>query len=39
MDRKVGHYRRYSRSVLVRALHQAGFQIDDARYVDCIGFF
>ena len=38
MDRKVGHYRRYSRKSLVGALHQAGFQIDDARYVDCIGF-
>jgi SAM-dependent methyltransferase len=38
MDRKVGHYRRYSRHSLVGALHQAGFQIDDARYVDCMGF-
>ncbi len=38
MDRKVGHYRRYSRQSLVRALRRAGFQVDDARYVDCVGF-
>ena len=38
MDRKVGHYRRYSRQSLVGALRQAGFQVDDARYVDCMGF-
>jgi SAM-dependent methyltransferase len=39
MDRKVGHYRRYRRRSLVRALHAAGFEIDQARYVDSLGFF
>lgn len=39
MDEKVGHYRRYRRSGLVGLLRNAGFQIEEARYVDSAGFF
>jgi SAM-dependent methyltransferase len=39
MDEKVGHYRRYRRRALVRALRAAGFTVDRARYVDSMGFF
>jgi SAM-dependent methyltransferase len=39
MDRKVGHYRRYSRSELVSKVGLAGFQVTQSRYVDCAGFF
>jgi SAM-dependent methyltransferase len=39
MDEKVGHYRRYRRRALVRALRAAGFTVDLARYVDSMGFF
>lgn len=38
MDRKVGHVRRYSRSVLATRLTQAGFYVESIRYVDCLGF-
>jgi hypothetical protein len=39
MDRQVGHYRRYRRPELTALLRQAGFVIDEARYVDSLGFF
>lgn len=39
MDRKVGHFRRYTRSDLVRKLHLEGFTVKTARYVDSMGFF
>jgi SAM-dependent methyltransferase len=37
-DTRVGHVRRYRRSDLTAKLERAGFEIDSARYVDCIGF-
>ncbi len=39
VDRAVGHYRRYTRQELVQKLHEAGFVIQTARYVDSLGFF
>ncbi len=39
MDRKVGHYRRYTKDDLIKKLHVAKFDVEDARYVDSIGFF
>lgn len=39
MDRQVGHFRRYRRPELIALLRQAGFVIDEARYVDSLGFF
>ena len=39
MDRKVGHFRRYRRAALCARLREAGFILDDARYVDSLGFF
>ncbi|MDR0458436.1 MAG: class I SAM-dependent methyltransferase [Burkholderiaceae bacterium] len=39
MDRKVGHYRRYTLSGLAEIVKKAGFKILDAQYVDSIGFF
>ena len=36
-DRAVAHERRYSRSGLTSLLRRAGFEIDDARYVNPIG--
>ena len=39
MDKKVGHYRRYSKGELVEKLNVAGFKICEASYVDCLGYF
>ena len=39
MDRKVGHFRRYTKQVLVDKLRDVGFQVLSARYVDSLGFF
>jgi len=38
MDRKVGHFRRYRISPLVRLLQRAGFLVSHARYADSLGF-
>jgi SAM-dependent methyltransferase len=38
MDRKVGHYRRYTRGALCSRLRAAGFHIDGALYADSLGF-
>jgi SAM-dependent methyltransferase len=38
MDRKVGHHRRYRRRDLRSVAERAGFVVDSARYVDCVGF-
>jgi SAM-dependent methyltransferase len=38
-DERVGHVRRYTRSVLVNRIRDAGFDIEQAGYVDCLGFF
>lgn len=39
MDRKVGHFRRYTRQALNKKLAQSGFDIAESRYADSIGFF
>jgi len=39
MDRKVGHHRRYTRATLPPLLDEVGFRVEDARYVDSLGFF
>ena len=39
MDKKVGHYRRYIKSDLIKKLELANFSIEKARYVDSMGFF
>ncbi len=38
-DERVGHVRRYTRSVLLRRIREAGFVVEHAGYVDCLGFF
>jgi SAM-dependent methyltransferase len=38
MDRKVGHFRRYSRRSLTRLIDDAGLRINRIEYVDCLGF-
>lgn len=38
MDRKVGHFRRYHKGQLVALVQQAGLDVEQARYVDCLGF-
>jgi SAM-dependent methyltransferase len=38
-DARVGHVRRYTRSVLVNRIRDAGFVVERAAYVDCLGFF
>lgn len=39
LDAYLGHFRRYSRSEMLRKLTAADFEIVECRYVDCIGFF
>lgn len=39
MDRRIGHHRRYRRAPLQNRVRAAGFQVEFARYVDCLGFF
>lgn len=39
VDRQVGHYRRYTMPELMGKLETAGFAVDEARYVDSLGFF
>lgn len=38
-DERVGHLRRYRKDPLVRQVEAAGFTVERATYVDCIGFF
>jgi SAM-dependent methyltransferase len=38
MDRKVGHFRRYSRARMKRLLTRAGLEVETLRYADSIGF-
>ncbi|MCP5026224.1 MAG: glycosyltransferase [Actinomycetia bacterium] len=37
-DRKIGHHRRYRKRELGRRLRSAGYQIDELRHVNSIGF-
>lgn len=39
MDKKVGHFRRYTRSELLSKVNAAGFHVIKNEYVDCLGFF
>ena len=39
LDRKVGHFRRYSKSMVLKLADEVGFKIDKIFYVDSIGFF
>ena len=39
MDKRVGHYRRYSKDTLEAALIAAGLEIETMHYVDFLGFF
>lgn len=38
-DRRVGHLRRYRRGALAKMLAAAGLSVQEAAYVDCLGFF
>jgi hypothetical protein len=38
MDRKVGHFRRYTKKQIVVLFERAGFTLDEARYADSLGF-
>ncbi|HXS99133.1 MAG TPA: class I SAM-dependent methyltransferase [Elusimicrobiota bacterium] len=38
LDKLVNHYRRYSREEMVRKVQAAGFQIEEVRYVDSLGW-
>lgn len=37
LDEAVGHYRRYTKKDLTDKLKSAGFEINQSRYVDCLG--
>jgi len=39
LDSSVGHYRRYDKKSLVTKLTNAGFEIEEVSYADCLGFF
>ena len=39
MDKHVGHFRRYSMSNLSQKIRSSGFIIENAEYIDSIGFF
>lgn len=39
MDKKIGHYRRYTRKQLVQLFERVGFVVDEAWYADSLGFF
>jgi hypothetical protein len=39
MDKKVGHYRRYTQAELKQKFEQAGLVVEDCRYADFLGFF
>lgn len=38
-DRKIGHYRRYSRRRLVRVIREAGLDLEDLRYWNFLGLW
>ena len=39
MDRKIGHYRRYSKNELIQKLNAAKYKIIQCHYCDSVGFF
>lgn len=38
-DKKIGHFRRYTKKDLAQKLKKAGFKIDKLEYADSLGFF
>jgi hypothetical protein len=38
MDKKVGHFRRYTRATLAARVRAAGFEVTRSEYVDSAGF-
>ena len=38
-DKAIGHYRRYSKKELVEKVLKAGFQVEECRYHDLLGYF
>ena len=39
VDKKLGHFRRYSRKELMSKVVGAGFNVEKCLYVDCLGYF
>lgn len=39
LDESVGHYRRYSKKMIIDKLNHVGFNVINFQYVDCLGFF
>jgi SAM-dependent methyltransferase len=39
LDKKIGHYRRYTKKTLQEVLEKAGFEVEEIRYWNLIGFF
>ena len=39
MDRKVGHYRRYSKNQLIKLFVDNGYEVKACRYFDSLGYF
>lgn len=39
MDRKVKHFRRYKKSDTINLMKQLGYEVEQAEYVDSMGFF
>lgn len=37
-DKQIGHFRRYRKEDLVPFLKENGFEVSQAKYVDCVGF-
>lgn len=37
-DRQIGHYRRYRKGELKKQLTRAGYEVTEARYVNCVGW-
>ena len=37
-DKKIGHFRRYTKQEMVSKLKQVGFEVSSAKYMDSIGF-
>jgi len=39
LDKKIGHYRRYTKKTLREVLEKAGFEVEEIRYWNLMGFF
>ena len=39
MDKKVGHYRRYSKKQLKELFSENGYKVNSCRYFDFLGYF